>query len=207
MIEKLKNWGYCTQKTKQETIDMTKLVKNVDGDLVECGVAQGVQLALMYSADNTKKIWGFDSFEGIPHATHPLETQPAIGKVEPKKVGEHLQSTGVSSHSLENVKNDLKRWGVDIEKIEFVKGWFENTMPKNKVKKISLLRLDGDMYMSTKVCLEHLFPKLQTGGVLIIDDWHLAGCRIACDEYFGDYSGLKPLKQMDTNEPMNFIKL
>jgi len=207
MLEKISGHGYCTVETKKETIELTKMVKHIKGALVECGVAQGVQLALFNYADPTKEIWGFDSFVGIPHATHPKETQPAIGKVTPRKTGEHLESTGISAHSQKDVELNFDKWLVDTTKITLVKGWFENTMPDNKVGKISLLRLDGDMYEATRVCLKYLFPKLEKGGILIIDDWGLAGCRIACDEYFGEYKRLKPLKPMNTNQPMNFIKL
>ena len=61
----------------------------------------------------------------------------------------------------------------------------EDTIPKNSPEKISILRLDTDWYESTKHELEYLFPRLSSGGILIIDDYgHFKGAKKAVDEYF-----------------------
>jgi O-methyltransferase len=78
----------------------------------------------------------------------------------------------------------LERWNLDLNMYEFVVGWFENTIPLNNINKISLLRLDGDLYSSTKVCLDNLHHKVQKGGYVIVDDYALAGARKAVHEYF-----------------------
>lgn len=75
--------------------------------------------------------------------------------------------------------------GYPKEKINFVKGLVEETIPQTQINKIAILRLDTDWYSSTKFELEHLYPKLVKGGVLIIDDYgHWEGCKKAVDEYF-----------------------
>lgn len=213
ILDKVKGAGYSRENTKNETLELTRKVfrDKIKGDFVECGIAQGVQIAIMASVNqqqnNQRKIYGYDSFEGIPFATKKDTQQPGSNEFKPKKPGDHLMSSGISIHSLDEVTRTLSIWGLHLEQFKFMEGWFEETVPRHNIGKICLLRLDGDLYESTKVCLEHLYPKLVKGGILIIDDWVLKGCRLACDEYFGDYKGLKPLKDINLNEPMNFIKL
>ena len=75
--------------------------------------------------------------------------------------------------------------GYNTEKLHFIKGKVENTLPEYAPKQISLLRLDTDWYESTKHELTHLFPRLVSGGVLILDDYgYWAGAKKAVDEYF-----------------------
>jgi hypothetical protein len=86
---------------------------------------------------------------------------------------------------LETVKRVLAETGYPLEKIHFIKGRVEDTIPANSPNSISLLRLDTDWYQSTKHELIHLFPLLSTRGVIVIDDYgHWSGARRACDEYF-----------------------
>ena len=86
---------------------------------------------------------------------------------------------------LEEVQNNLKVLGIDETDLHFIKGKVEETIPDEApVEPISLLRLDTDWYKSTKHELKHLFPKLVSGGVLIIDDYgDWSGVRQAVDEY------------------------
>jgi O-methyltransferase len=85
---------------------------------------------------------------------------------------------------VEVVKKALETTGYQMEKIHFVKGMVEQTIPNSAPDKIALLRLDTDWYESTKHEMEHLFPRLSRGGVLIIDDYgHWQGARKAVDEY------------------------
>jgi hypothetical protein len=87
--------------------------------------------------------------------------------------------------TLEETSNNILSVGYPIEKVHFIQGMVEETLPNNKIEKISLLRLDTDWYESTKMELEFLFPKLVSGGILIIDDYgHWKGCQKAVDEYF-----------------------
>ena len=82
-------------------------------------------------------------------------------------------------------KKILYGTGYPSERIHFVPGKVEDTIPASAPESIALLRLDTDWYESTKHELVHLFPRLATSGVLIIDDYgHWRGSRLACDEYF-----------------------
>ena len=74
------------------------------------------------------------------------------------------------------------------------KGWFRDTLPvsKNEIGKIAILRLDGDWYESTKVCLDNLYDKVASGGYIIIDDYgHWEGAKKATDEFLAK-KGIKP---------------
>ena len=91
--------------------------------------------------------------------------------------------------SLDDVKNFSKKLFSDIDEFNFIKGKVEDTLKdkRNLPNKISLLRLDTDLYESTKIELNILYPLLVEKGILIIDDYgDFQGCRKAVDEYFSD---------------------
>lgn len=87
---------------------------------------------------------------------------------------------------LDLVRNNVRVTGYPLSHVHFVKGKVEDTLPRTKPPEpIVLLRLDTDFYHSTKAELEHLYPLLVSGGMLIIDDYCIyPGCRLAADEYF-----------------------
>jgi O-methyltransferase len=88
--------------------------------------------------------------------------------------------------SLDEVKVKLAQTGYPGDKLVFVKGLLENTAADvPSIEKLSLLRLDTDWHASTKAALEHLYPRLTSGGILIVDDYgHYKGQQLAVDEYF-----------------------
>ncbi len=173
---------YSTKETLELTYTLTQKVLKIKGDLIECGVAGGSQIAMMQKClidNNVKKnIYGYDSFEGIPYAGDNDNLQPGLPSMDRTKLG-RLESTGVSSHSMQNVKDNFASWGMPLDNVHLVKGWFQNTIKLNKHESIALLRLDGDLYESTKIPLQYFYHKIPSGGVIIIDDWQLFGCRKA----------------------------
>jgi O-methyltransferase len=195
---------YSVAYSTRETIENTKfytdrvLDDRIPGTLVECGVACGAQIAAMQdrllARGDLRPVYGFDSFEGIPLASVEDEQQPGILGPKPflpyTDKRELLKSSGITAHSREEVQALFNHWFPGKwSNIVFVKGWFQETLPTysfqlKRLGGIALLRLDGDLYESTKVSLEHLAPFVNPGGILIIDDWDLTGCRKACEEYF-----------------------
>lgn len=209
MLEELKVYAdlaYSNQNTIQNTYDLAyqAISNNIEGDFVECGVAAGSQIGVMghvcRKLNSNKKIYAYDSYQGIPLAGKNDTDQPGIGPTDPNRPlpldeRELLVSSGITVHSLSEVtKNIGRRWNLNLAQYEFVVGWFEDTVPLNNIEKIALLRLDGDLYSSTKVCLDNLHHKVQPGGFVIIDDYALDGARKAVHEYF-DKHGLdyKPI--------------
>lgn len=192
--------AYSTRATIENTKHYTKQVvdNRIPGALVECGVAAGAQIAAMQDAlEEQRWIYGFDSFEGIPLASEEDAEQPGIPGPRPDipytDKRELLKSSGITVHRKDMVLRNLTMMFPSAMKTTvLVEGWFQDTLHQHtadleKLGGIALLRLDGDLYESTKVSLEQLFPLLNPGGILIIDDWELSGCRLACDEYFVDH--------------------
>lgn len=197
--------AFSTISTLCNTYKLTVLciLNNVEGDFVECGVAAGAQIVAMDHARRqfacARKIHLFDSFQGIPLAGPEDDSQPGIGAkpaaaIQAKTTEERLITSGIDIFSVEQVKANMVNHGVDLSTLVWHEGWFQNTVPVavESIKNIALLRLDGDLYESTKVCLEFLYHKVVKGGYVIIDDYGLTGCRRAVQEYL-DKNNLHPV--------------
>jgi O-methyltransferase len=162
---------------------------NIAGAIVECGVWKGGSMAaiartLLQLQDVSRDLYLFDTFEGMSEPT--AQDLDYSGK----QAAELLltdRGTMCGDAPLESVKKVLNDTGYPMEKIHFVAGKVEDTIPASAPESISLLRLDTDWYESTKHELVHLFPRLALRGPIIIDDYgHWKGARQACDEYFAD---------------------
>lgn len=166
--------------------------KGLSGDFVECGVYKGgaammMAKTLLSLGVKDRMIYLYDTYEGMAKPTK--EDMSVMKSAEP--VMEIWEREQRDDHNewcygpLDGVKAAMESTGYPMDKVVFVKGMVENTLPNDKHEKIALLRLDTDWYSSTKHELVHLFPKLQQGGVLILDDYgYWAGARQAADEYF-----------------------
>lgn len=187
-LEDFAPYAYTTRKGLEHCYDATLSIAGVPGVLVECGVAMGAQVGVMSAAlseiGQTRDIHLFDSFEGIPMSGPKDMEQPGIGVPRHDvhaPLRERLVSSGVSVGSIDVVKANLARWGRG-QRFHFHQGWFQDVLPV-ELPPIALLRLDADLYESTLCCLTHLYPLMAHGGVVVIDDYALAGCRAAVCEY------------------------
>ncbi len=159
----------------------------IKGDFAECGVWKGgsvMMIASILSAAGItdRKIYLYDTFEGM---TKPGDEDGETEKAEweRNKVNEQLNNWCLSP--LEEVQANMSSTGYPKDNFIFVKGKVEETIPGTIPGKLTLLRLDTDWYESTKHELTHLYPLLEKGGILIIDDYGAwAGTRKAVDEYF-----------------------
>lgn len=165
----LDNIEYCINECR---------VNNIEGDFVETGIWKGGSIILAYKLykeyNINKKVYAYDSFEGLP--------KPDAEKYPVDKGDIHWTLPELTV-SLEEVKENFKIFGDIDESVVFVKGWFRDTMPVNNIEKISVLRLDGDMYESTIEVLDYLYPKLSIGGFCIIDDFIHKGANAAVMDY------------------------
>ncbi|MDB2324241.1 TIGR04372 family glycosyltransferase [Alphaproteobacteria bacterium] len=154
------------------------LDEDVPGDLVECGVWRGGSTILMRGllhvrGDENRKVWVCDSFEGLPTVDFESES---------KLFGTDLEWASVSE---DDVKRNFSRFGLLDDRVEFVKGWFAETLSKAPIKSISVLRLDGDYYSSTMDILVALYDRVSNGGYVIVDDYNsVATCKQAISAYF-----------------------
>ena len=196
-LMKFSSSAYSTREMVQKSFDLATecILKGIEGDFVECGVAAGAQVGAMAFACQklgVKRTFHlYDSFEGIPLAGPKDAEQPGIGKIthdKNKSLRERLVSSGITVHGEYSVRNNIKRWCLDDQNWVFHKGWFQDTLPGNKIEKICFLRLDGDLYESTQVCLQYLGDKVSKGGIILVDDYPLAGSRRAVDEWVSDRS-------------------
>jgi O-methyltransferase len=164
----------------------------ISGDLVECGTFKGGaigMMALAHLASGPEAVRGlhlFDSFEGLPEPRADMDGENAVELAAGHGAGS-LTTTGLFACSV-NVPRRLldERVRYPERLVHYHVGWFQQTLPSDSpsIDKIGLLRLDGDWYDSTRVCLEYLFPKVVKHGVIVIDDYGFwQGCRRAVDEF------------------------
>ncbi len=183
---------------------------NIPGDVVECGVWRGgssmlAALTLDSLGDRDRSLWLYDTFEGMPPPSdvdRSIDGEHAAVLLERSgPAGEHTRAAA----GLDEVRANLAATGYPSDRLHFVEGMVEETIPAVAPERISILRLDTDWYESTRHELVHLWPRLSPGGVLIVDDYgHWQGARRAVDEFFAtvepvllqriDYTGRLALK-------------
>jgi len=148
---------------------------SVPGDVVECGVYNGGSAALMASictrSSADRKIWLFDSFEGLPQPT--------------EKDGQKARDCCWWCHGdLSMVRGVFDKLGIPEPRTRIVKGWFHETFPRVDIPEIALLHIDADWYESVKLCFERFYDRVRPGGFIVIDDYgHWEGARRATDEF------------------------
>ncbi|MFZ0846077.1 MAG: TylF/MycF/NovP-related O-methyltransferase [Pseudolabrys sp.] len=150
----------------------------IEGDFIETGVWRGgacIFMRAILSAYNVtdRKIFVADSFEGLP---------PPDARF-PSDIGDRHHLFKTLQVSLDDVKNNFAKYDLLDDQVIFLKGFFSETLPTAKIDKLALLRLDGDMYGSTMDALQNLYPKLQSGGFCIVDDFDLPACRAAVNDF------------------------
>lgn len=169
------------------------LIEKVEGDLIETGVWRGGACIFMravlaaYKIED-RKVFVADSFEGLP--------KPDENKYPVDKGDKHHKIT-LLAISQEEVENNFRKYGMLDDQVVFLKGWFNETLPKAPITKLSILRLDGDMYSSTIEALDNLYPKLSKGGFCIVDDYALSGCKLAVDDYRKKHNIKSEIKKVD----------
>ncbi len=173
----------------------------IEGAIVECGVWKGgamglAALALLHSSPTPyRKLHLFDSFTDIcapdpqvdgiraiqefgqVYITDSSKLQPVEGAYD--SIGGH--GTVLACRELIET-----RIGYPASLIEYHVGWFQDVLPRDapKLESIAILRLDGDWYASTKICLDYLYDRVVPGGFVIIDDYGAYdGCKKATDEF------------------------
>lgn len=173
-LGRLNNLQFCVEDVLQN---------NIEGDLIETGVWRGGATIFMRSilkayGNTEKKVFVADSFEGLPKCNAALY---------PADKGLDFTQHKILSVSLEQVKSNFACYDLLDDQVVFLKGWFKDTLPIAPIKKLAIMRLDGDLYESTMDALIHLYPKLSIGGYVIIDDYGALDC---CREAVHDFRKL-----------------
>ena len=174
----------------------------IEGEIVECGVWRGgsmlaVARTLLELGDTSRNLYLFDTFEGMSEPTE--NDRMYSGQAAAELLEGHDREERVWAYApLDGVRELLTNAGYPNDKLHFVKGKVEHTIPEAGPERIALLRLDTDWYESTKHELDHLYPRLARGGVLIIDDYgHWQGARKAVDEYIAEHDLKLLLNRVD----------
>jgi O-methyltransferase len=169
------------------------LRQGVPGDLIETGVWRGgasifMRAVLKACGDTQRTVWLADSFVGLPKPNP--ERYPA-------DAGDESWRNAALAIPVDEVKANFAKYGLLDERVRFLAGWFRDTLPTAPIEKLSVLRLDGDMYESTSDALTHLYPKLSPGGYAIIDDYAIPGCQAAVEDYRSKHLIKEPLFPID----------
>jgi len=172
----------------------TIVADKIPGDLIETGVWKGgatvfMRGYLMAHDIRKRRVWVADSFAGVPKANH------AQDRFELDYSAEVFPYLAVSQEAVEDL---FARYDLLDNKVKFLKGWFRDTLPTAPIKKLALLRLDGDLYESTMDSLNHLYHKVSPGGFIIVDDYYaVPACKVAVDEFRARHGILDPLETID----------
>ena len=169
------------------------IVRNrLDGDIVECGVWRGgsmmlAALTLAAEGEFERRLWLYDTFAGMPEPS-AADVQAMSGRPAREILAEAPRTEddpfwAIASRAT--VERNMRATGYPPDRLVFVEGPVEETLPSEMPDRIALLRLDTDWYESTRRELVHLWPRLVSGGVLIVDDYgYWRGARRAVDEFF-----------------------
>jgi hypothetical protein len=159
------------------------IADDVPGDLIETGVWRGgatifMRAILAAHGIEDRTVWVADSFQGFP---------PTAARNQ--AIDQESDFTGgwgdaLYRVDLETVVGNFERYGLLDGQVQFLAGWFADTLPTAPIEQLAVLRLDGDLYESTQDALTALYPKLSAGGYVIVDDY---GCWEACRRAVDDY--------------------
>lgn len=183
-IKRLKNIQFCMEDT---------IRNNVPGDYIECGAWRGgatifMRAILEVNGIKDRKVWVADSFEGLP---------PPNIKDYPADEGLDLSGIEELAVGVDLVKEHFRRYDLLDNQVVFLKGWFKDTLPDAPIEKLAVLRVDADLYESTTQALEYLYPKVSSGGYVIIDDMYIPACTKAVHDFREKNGITAELKKID----------
>lgn len=171
----------------------TVLSDRVPGDLIEAGVWRGgsaifIKGVLAGHGDTGRLLYVADSFQGLP---------PPDAERYPADAGDRHSTYDFLAVSRHEVEENFRRYRLLDDRVVFLEGWFKDSLHTIPSRRLSLVRIDGDMYESTMDALQALYPKLAPGGFCIVDDYGLRGCRQAVDDFRADRGIEEPIVVID----------
>ncbi len=148
---------------------MFELTKHLEGNVFECGVGTGIGLctwaALVESVNSKRQIVGLDSFQGFSK----------FSESDGAHVNEKEYTRNYAKYTIEYVKYHLQTYGIsneNINRIKFIKGYVPTVFDEHPIEqKISILNLDFDLYEPVKYAFHKLYPWVETGGVIMFDEY------------------------------------
>ena len=172
--------------------------EKIEGDLIEAGIWKGGVLIYMRAClkvhNDERNVFGADSFMGLPEVDDVNFPDDKIYKKILKKGPD--MSLIVDK---KNVVDNLEIFNFNDDKTILLEGWFENTLKDSKIKKLALLRIDGDMYKSTYEVLDLLYEKVSKNGYIVVDDYGLKSqaCKKAVDDFRNKHNITNKINYID----------
>ncbi|MCO6008063.1 TylF/MycF family methyltransferase [Actinoallomurus purpureus] len=177
-----------------ESCMTTVLTDGIPGDFIETGVWRGGTCIFMrailkaYGIEN-RRVWVADSFQGMPPA------DSSVHEGDRRLASDRYND--LMAIDLPTVRRNFERYGLLDRQVEFLPGWFRDTLPGAPIDRLAILRLDSDLYESTMETLVQLYPKLSPGGFVIIDDYHIPVCREAVHDWRAEFKVEDPIEDID----------
>ena len=195
-IARMHSHGMVKMERRLRTVELALAALAVPGDYVECGSNTGGTAVLMLAvlrdfAPRGRILFAADSFQGLPSPT----TEDAIDLSAHRhwRKGQHLARV---SDFNKNLRRNGMYEGDGPKRVRVLEGWFSETLPRAPIHRISFLRLDGDLYVSTMDSLLHLYHKVSVGGLVYVDDYMAVGCRRALHEFRDRLNITTPMVQV-----------
>lgn len=169
------------------------IADGVPGDLIETGAWRGgstiyMRAILKAHGETGRTVWVADSFEGLPAYDGRYEAD----------AGDQHHTRDELAISVDDVRDNFRRYDLLDEQVQFLVGWFSDTLPTAPIEQLAVLRLDGDMYSSTMDALDALYDKVSVGGYVIVDDY---GAVPACAKAIHDFRDARgitdPIEEID----------
>jgi hypothetical protein len=185
-LRRLDNLDYCAAHV---------FADGIPGDFLEAGVLQGgasifLRALQVAHGQSDRRLWVADSFAGLPAASHDNDREFGDAFTEPRLPW--------LAASLAAVRDNFRTYDLLSDRVCFIEGWFADSLPKAPVEQLSILRLDADLYASTRDVLVPLYDKVSPGGFIIVDDYHaFEPCRRAVDECRAARGDAAPLRRID----------
>lgn len=217
-IQQVSPWTLVTYDGLVSLVDQVRYCEEagIEGDFVETGTYRGGALGLMALANlqygkSRRVLHAFNSFEGIPWPNKDRDDQVWIQNAiklnldDCKGQTQAVNRIVARREEFETLFDTVVPYPKAFLKIH--QGWFQDTIPEaaKEIDKVAILRLDGDLYKSTKICLDGLFPKVVAGGFVVVDDWCLKGARGAVEDFLYAHK-LKPYLHLADGTVRYFIK-
>jgi predicted O-methyltransferase YrrM len=178
----LELWPQVAGMTILHPLQALNIVERLDavlqqpGDIIECGVFRGVTSILIAKLlelrQSGKKLFLFDSFQGLPEPDRQVDASQRFQK-------------GAWAASRQEVEALLARHGV-LQRCVIFEGWFSATLPRlDASQRFCFAYIDADLHASTVDCLQHLWKRMDPNAVAVFDDYHhpSGGVRKAVDDW------------------------
>jgi asparagine synthase (glutamine-hydrolysing) len=169
------------------------LSQTTNGDVLEFGIALGGSALVIgkQALDADRRFAGFDVFGMIPPPTSDHDDAKSKERYQIIASG---RSEGIGGQAYYGYRTDLygevcatfqrHQVPVDGDKVQLIKGLFEETWPYFDGTAIAFAHIDCDWHDPVKYCLEAVATKIVPGGMMVMDDYNdYGGCRAAVDEF------------------------